>query len=174
MTLMLALPAAPDLAQFSRAKPSAVVLRCNCQQTQETAPHRFLRTKATTLRNSLDWQARLRQQASRCFHSQPFHSAARWQPSFHRIVPAETTLTHSGLASEHRKRNVVGQMPVDPLMERPEFVVCCLQRQGCAELRLSAWVLEKDDQVASDGERYGSTEVLFDKGQRQIDASRDA
>ncbi len=63
-------------------------------------------------------------------------------------------------------------MPVDPVMQRAELVVRRLQGQGSAELRLSAGTLEKDDQVAGDGERHGAAEVFFHQRQRQIDPGR--
>jgi hypothetical protein len=46
-------------------------------------------------------------------------------------------------------------------MERAEFILCDLQGQSSAELRLPARTLEEDDQVAGDGKRHGTPEVLF-------------
>ena len=64
-------------------------------------------------------------------------------------------------------------MAVDPVVERPEFVLRRLQGQGFAELRLSAGTLEEDHEVARHGERDGTAEILFHERQRQIDAGRD-
>jgi hypothetical protein len=52
-------------------------------------------------------------------------------------------------------------MLVDPVMERAELVVGCLQSQSRAELCLPAGTLEEDDQLAGQGERHGAAEVLF-------------
>src|SRR5579863_3606989 len=60
-------------------------------------------------------------------------------------------------------------MDVDPVMQRAEPVVGGLQRQGSAELRLSAGAPEENDEVAGNGECYGAAEVLFHERQRQID-----
>ena len=54
-------------------------------------------------------------------------------------------------------------MAIDPLMERTEFILGDLQRQGGAELCLSAGSLEKDDEVTGYGERNRAPEVLFYK-----------
>jgi hypothetical protein len=71
-------------------------------------------------------------------------------------VSAETALAHPGLIGQHVKRKVVGKMRVDPVMKRTEFVLCRLQRQGSAELCLSARKLEEDNQITSNGERHGA------------------
>jgi hypothetical protein len=84
-------------------------------------------------------------------------------------VPAETALAHAGLIRQNRQRKIVAQMAVDPIMERAEFILCGLQRQGSAELRLSTGTFEENDQVAGDGKRHGTAEVLFHKRQGQID-----
>ena len=46
-------------------------------------------------------------------------------------------------------------------MERAELVVCGLQGQSGAELRLSAGTFEEDDHVAGYGKRHGAAEILF-------------
>ena len=71
-------------------------------------------------------------------------------------MPAETALAHPGLIGKDRKRKIARQMLVDPVMQRAELVVGCLQSQGRAELRLSTGTLEEYDQVAGHGERYGT------------------
>ena len=65
-------------------------------------------------------------------------------------------------------------MVVDPIMERAEFVACCLQGQGRAELRLSAGALEENDEVAGHGERHRTAEILFHERQGEIDPGCDA
>jgi N-ethylmaleimide reductase len=65
-------------------------------------------------------------------------------------------------------------MVVDPVVERAEFVVCALQRQGGAELRLSTGTFEEDNQIAGHGERHGTAEIFFHERQRQIDPGRHA
>src|SRR5271166_3502871 len=60
-------------------------------------------------------------------------------------------------------------MTVYPIMECAELVVCGLQGQSGAELRLSAGTFEEDDHVAGYGKRHGAAEVLFHKRQREID-----
>jgi len=62
-------------------------------------------------------------------------------------------------------------MAVDPIVKRAEPVVGCLQGQGGAELCLTTGTLEENDEVAGHGERHGTTEVLFNERQRQIDPS---
>ena len=57
-------------------------------------------------------------------------------------------------------------------MERPEFVLCRLQGQGFAELRLSAGTLEEDNEVARHGERHGAAQVFLHERQRQVDPRR--
>lgn len=91
-----------------------------------------------------------------------------------RVVPAETALAHSGLIGQDRKRKFVGQMAVDPVMKRSEFILCRLQRRGGAELRLSSGTLEKNHQVAGYRERHGTAKVFFHERQRQIDPGRDS
>src|SRR5437660_1464736 len=60
-------------------------------------------------------------------------------------------------------------MTVDPTMERAELVVCGLQGQSSAELRLSAGPFEEDDHVTGYRKRHGVAEVFFHKRQREID-----
>jgi hypothetical protein len=38
-------------------------------------------------------------------------------------VPAETAFAHPGLIGQRRQRKIVGEMSVDPLVQRAEFVL---------------------------------------------------
>lgn len=87
-------------------------------------------------------------------------------------MSAETALAHPCLISEDRKRNFLGQMPIDPVVKRTKFILRRLQRQSSAKLRLPARTLKEDNHVASDSERHGTAEVLLDQRQREIDAGR--
>ena len=88
---------------------------------------------------------------TRCFHSQALNGAGRCLPGRLRVVAAETALAHAGLLGQNRKRKLAAEVVVDPVMERAEFVLCCLQGQGGAELRLTAGTLEENDQVTGHG-----------------------
>src|SRR5437899_1173696 len=68
-----------------------------------------------------------------------------------------------------RKRKIVTEMAVNPIMERAELVVRGLQGQSGAELRLSPGTFEEDDHVAGHGKRHGAAEVLFHKRECEID-----
>jgi cyclohexyl-isocyanide hydratase len=87
-------------------------------------------------------------------------------------VATETALAHARLIGQDRKRKIIGQMAVDPAVQRAEPVVGSLQGQGGAELCLPARTLEENDEVAGNGERHGTAEVLFHQRQRQIDPGR--
>ena len=54
------------------------------------------------------------------------------------VVAAEAALAHPCLPRQCRKREIVGQMRLDPGMKHAEFVLDRLQRQCRAELRLPA------------------------------------
>ena len=136
------------------SKPGAVILRRDLQQAQKTAAHCFLRAQPATLRDPFDWQARLQEQTGRRFHSQPLDGTSRCLPGCLGIVPTETALAHPCPIGQDRKREIVREMAVDPVMQRAEFVLCDLQCQGSAELCLSAGTLEKNDQVAGYSERH--------------------
>ena len=81
----------------------------------------------------------------RRFYSQPLDGAGRRLSSRLRIVAAETAFAHTRLIGKDRQRQIVGQMPADPGVERAKFVLCRLQSQGGAELRLPGGALEEDD-----------------------------
>jgi hypothetical protein len=55
-------------------------------------------------------------------------------------------------------------MLADPVVERAEFVVACLQSQGGAELSLSTGTLEEDNQTAGNGERRRASETRAGRG----------
>src|ERR1700746_363821 len=63
------------------------------------------------------------------------------------IVPAETALTHPGLIGQHRERKIVGEMLIDPFVQRAEFILGRLHGQSLAELRLPARTLEEDNEI---------------------------
>src|SRR5712691_1046343 len=89
--------------QSSSAESRAVVLRCDGEQAQEAAAHRFLRAEPATVRDPLNGQTRLREQSPRRFHPQPLDRPRRGEPCGLRMVPAETALAHPSLTSEDRK-----------------------------------------------------------------------
>jgi len=88
------------------------------------------------------------------------------------IVPAETAFTHPGLIGQHTERKLVGQMLVDPFVQRAEFVLGRLHRQCLAELRLPARALEEDNEITCHRKCDGTTQILFYQRQRQVDAGR--
>jgi hypothetical protein len=57
--------------------------------------------------------------------------------------PAVVPLDWAGL-----KAKIVTEMPVNPIMESAELIVCSLQGQSGAELRLPPGTFEEDDHVA--------------------------
>ncbi|GCC46578.1 hypothetical protein chiPu_0030968, partial [Chiloscyllium punctatum] len=155
-------------------KPRAVVLRRGGQQSQEAAAHGLLGAEAAALGDPLDRQPRLREQVPGTLDPQALDRARRRQPSRLGIVPAEAALAHAGLVRQCGKREIVGQMAADPVMQRAEPVVGRLQRQDLAELRLPAGPLEKHHQIARDGKRRRAAEIILDQRQSEIDARRDA
>jgi len=84
------------------------------------------------------------------------------------IVPAETAFTHPGLIGQHTERKLVGQMLVDPFVQRAEFVLGRLHRQCLAELRLPARALEEDNEIACHRKCDDTTQILFYQRQRQV------
>jgi len=87
-------------------------------------------------------------------------------------MPAETALAHAGLTGEPGERKIVGEMPVDPVVQRAKFIFGRLQGKRLAELRLPARTLEEDNEVTRHGQCQGATQVLFHDRQGQIDAGR--
>ena len=56
-----------------------------------------------------------------------------------------------------------------PIMKHAEAILCHLQRQSRAELRLSARSLKEDHEVPRYRECNTSPQILLNKGQRKID-----
>jgi hypothetical protein len=71
-----------------RAEASAVILRGNVDEAVKAAAKCFLRTKAATLRDTFCWQACLRKQTPRRFHSQALNGTGGRLPLGLRVVPA--------------------------------------------------------------------------------------
>src|ERR1700752_1575485 len=62
-------------------------------------------------------------------------------------------------------------MFADPVMQRTELVLGCLQRQNLAELCLAAGSLEKDHEISRNGQCQRASQILFHECQSEIDAS---
>src|SRR5262249_2819432 len=62
----------------------------------------------------------------------------------------------------------------DPGMEALEASIAVLQGERRAELRLSAWPFEENDELACDRQRDPLAEIRLDERQRQIDPGGEA
>ena len=74
---------------------------------------------------------------------------------------------------QHRERKIVGEMLVDPFVQRAEFVLGRLHRQSLAELRLSARTHRGHHRQARNGVRHRGTVIGADQVQTQVDSRRE-
>ena len=154
----------------------AVVRRRHAQVAVEGHAHALLVGKAALAGDLLQVLLRMLQQAARRLQPEQLDRLVRRVAGLLLVDAGEVPWTHAGALRQHGDRDVgPAEMIGQPQVQLVEGCrVLGLRLQQLAVLRLPAGALEEHHQLLGDLHRRVAAAIVFDQGQRQVDAGGDA
>src|SRR5471032_3221538 len=138
-----------------------VRLRRHRKRPHKAAAQGFFRAESAAAGDALDGQFAFTQQTPGGFDAHLLDGLGGRVAGLRPVMTQEAAFTHAYMSCQVRDRKITRQVVENPAMQIGKTPAVALQGQYAAELCLPARTLEEYNQVLSDGQGDGVSQVFF-------------